>query len=399
MKVLFLQDHATSGGAARAGQRWAVQLRRQGDATNVVAGDEAEERGHRLTGKPGRGWGRLREWLGGGRRSEKVRRVFLEILKQEQPDLIWCHNLAGGEKWGWGEFLVSMASAQAPVLWTLHDMWALGEGTESYWEEGSAVTGRKGAGFVGGQAQRCEGGKGGMKGGSRVEKVFREKAKFPITLTAPSQWLAELTGKITGHSCRALPNPIDLEVYRPGNREQARQRLGLPSEGFLVLAGADSLEDRRKGFDLLRTAWAGLKPRKATLVLFGRHGVSEPGIRYLGSIDSDARMIEAYQAADLYVHPARIENASCQIQEAMACGIPTLAFATGGNPEWIRPGRSGLLAPRIDAESLAAELERAWHLGPGLEAIGKEARNQALTMWDPDALAQSFRNVVVGLRG
>jgi glycosyltransferase involved in cell wall biosynthesis len=266
-------------------------------------------------------------------------------------------------------------------------MWALGSGEASYWEVEETETGTgKREGAKGVNVRKWE--------SSKVAKVCEQKRKFPVTLTAPSRWLAELTGTITGHSCQALPNPIDLEVYRPGNREQARQRLGLPAEAFLVLAGADSLDDGRKGFDLLRAAWAGLKSRKASLVLFGRHGLSQPGTRYLGALDSDVRMIDAYQAADLYVHPARIENASCQIQEAMACGIPALAFATGGNPELIRPGETGFLACPVSAEGLTAELGRALQMGPELEAMGQAARKQALTIWDSRRLVRAWEEAV-----
>jgi len=362
------------------------------------------DRGHQLNGKPPRGWKRIREWFQGGRegRTETVRHAFPKILQNEKPDLVWCHNLAGGEKWGWGEFLVSLATAHAPVVWTLHDMWALGNGGQAYWEAGSVVeSGRcKVEEDKHRQAGRAQGAAVEGLTGSRVVSVCSEKGKHRVTLTAPSEWLAGLAGKISGYPCRNLPNPIDLDVYRPGSREQARKRLGLPQEAFLVLAGADSLEDRRKGLDLLRSAWSSLPAQDGLLILFGRHGISGPGTRYLGPIDSDAMMIHAYQAADLYVHPARMENASCQIQEAMACGTPTLAFATGGNAELIQAGQSGLLAARVDAESLAAELERAWELGPRLEKMGGEARQRALAIWNPDRLIRMWEETLrPGLSG
>ena len=125
------------------------------------------------------------------------------------------------------------------------------------------------------------------------------------------------------------------------------------------MAGADSLKDRRKGFDLLREAWKSGSFHDATLALFGRHGESRPGEQYLGNLNSDEELVAAYRAADLYVHPARMENAPCTIQESLACGTPVVAFAVGGIPEMIRPGETGFLAESVNSTSLATTLGKA----------------------------------------
>jgi glycosyltransferase involved in cell wall biosynthesis len=135
--------------------------------------------------------------------------------------------------------------------------------------------------------------------------------------------------------------------------------LRLPEKGLVVLAGADSLKDRRKGFDLLREAWKSGSFHDATLALFGRHGESRPGEQYLGNLNSDEELVAAYRAADLYVHPARMENAPCTIQESLACGTPVVAFAIGGIPEMIRRDETGFLAESVNSTSLATTLEKA----------------------------------------
>ena len=132
--------------------------------------------------------------------------------------------------------MISIARQRCPVIWTLHDMWALGDSRESYWQKDSVVG-------------------SGRRHGSRVQSVCGKPGKYPVILTAPSRWLAELAKEWTGMDCVFLPNPIDLEIYSPGNRIEARKRWGLPEEGLVILAGADSLADPRKGFDLLQEAW------------------------------------------------------------------------------------------------------------------------------------------------
>ena len=347
-----------------------------------LAGDESPRGGNLLTGKPERGLGRMAEWFTGkGGRKSGVEAKLHSLLQTVRPERIWFHNIAGGGKWGWSEEMVFLARQYAPVLWTLHDMWALGEGSESYWQEDAVVEGERG------QEVKGE----GLKG-SKVQRVCRESAKYPVTITAPSQWLADLSKKITGQECDFLPNPIDLKIFSLGDRAAARRRWGLPEEGLVILAGADSLADSRKGFDLLREAWRSARRHGVTLALFGRHGENRPGERYLGNLTTDEEMVAAYRAADLYVHPARMENAPCTIQESLACGTPVLAFAVGGIPEMVISGKTGFLALQAGAVCLQEALDNALSDGNRLSNMRKECRRFAKTVWDSERLFLQFRN-------
>ena len=364
----MIQDHGFLGGAARAANRWSDFLEMEGFTIQRMAGDQAIGKGRVLTGKPPRGWARLYEHFTDRRnaRKTKVNECLENMLQKEKPDLIWFHNIAGGGKWGWSEDMISIAHQHAPVLWTLHDMWALGYDEQSYWEVDSVVDGERGQGAKAGGFQ-----------GSRLQSVCGEGEKYRVTLTAPSRWLAELTRQITGCSCTFLPNPINLKSFSLGDRTAARRKLGLPDKGLVVLAGADSLKDRRKGFDLLREAWKSGSFRDATLALFGRHGESRPGEQYLGNMNSDEELVAAYRAADLYVHPARMENAPCTIQESLACGTPVVAFAVGGIPEMIRPDETGFLAESVNSTSLATTLEKALENPQRLAQMASACRKYA----------------------
>ena len=374
LKILLLHDHLRSGGAARAAGRWAGLLWGRGEDIVQLAGDESPRGGNLLTGKPERGLGRMAEWFTGkGGRKSGVEAKLHSLLQTVRPERIWFHNIAGGGKWGWSEEMVLIARQYAPVLWTLHDMWALGEGSESYWQEDSVVESVR-------------------RHGSRVQRVCRESAKYPVTITAPSQWLADLSKKITGQECDFLPNPIDLKIFSPGDRAAARRRWGLPEDGLVVLAGADSLADPRKGFDLLREAWRSARRHGVTLALFGRHGENRPEEHYLGNLTTDEEMVAAYRAADLYVHPARMENAPCTIQESLACGTPVLAFAVGGIPEMVISGKTGFLALQVGAVCLQEALDNALSDGNRLSNMRKECRRFAKTVWDSESLFLQFRN-------
>jgi glycosyltransferase involved in cell wall biosynthesis len=384
-QIAILQDHLNAGGAAKAANRWVNLLRQQGVTIQQITGDEKPLKGALLSGKPPRGWERILECFrdpSPSRRSE-VNRQLTSILSKEKSDLVWFHNIAGGVKWGWSEEMISIVRQCSPVIWTLHDMWALGDSRESYWQEDSVV-----------ESGKCKG-----AGKSRVEGVIGKPGIYPVTLTAPSRWLADLAKEWTGMDCVFLPNPIDLEIYSPGNRIEARRRWGLPEEGLVILAGADSLADPRKGFDLLREAWRSAGRNGATLALFGRHGENRAAERYLGNITSDEEMALAYQAADLYVHPARMENAPCQIQESLACGTPVLAFAVGGIPEMIQSGENGFLATELTGKSLKDCLDQVLTDSKRLSRMREQCRKIAKNLWDARRLNKIFEDILIGLKG
>jgi len=372
--ILVAQDHQNAGGAAQAANRWVNLLGRGGVAIRQITGDEKPFKGTLLTGKPARGWERFIECFRDRalHRKLEVNQKLKSILSKEKSELVWFHNIAGGRKWGWSDEMIALSRQHAPVVWTLHDMWALGDGKECYFDETSVRNGIT---------------------VSRARKLCMGVGVCPVVLTAPSKWLADLTTDITGQKCWHLPNPIDFQIYSPGDQVAARRRFGLPEEGVVILAGADSLQDERKGFDLLLEAW-GQGRKNTTLALFGRNGQEREGIVNLGSIGADEAMADAYRAADLYVHPARMENAPCQIQESLACGTPVLAFPVGGIPEMIQSGENGFLAGEVTANSLNECLQRTLVDVHELHLMRKKCRRFAEGEWDQEKLMTSFKRIL-----
>jgi glycosyltransferase involved in cell wall biosynthesis len=373
--ILIFQDHLSAGGAARAANRWADVLRKTESHVIQVVGDQSFGAARLLTGKPSRGWERLVEALTGkGGRKGRVEAGLKATLQGQRLKEVWFHNIAGGVKWGWSGEMVSLARQYAPVVWTLHDMWALGDG-EPYWNESEKL----------GRYER-----------SPIRRIMKLQAEHRLVLTAPSQWLANLASELTETKCHFLPNPIDLNIFVPGNRAEARRRWGLPEEGLVILAGADSIKDERKGIDLLLEAW-GQRKTDDTLALFGRNGQKREGIVNLGSIDTDVAMADAYRAADLYVHPARQENAPCTIQEALACGTPVLAFKVGGIPEMISSGKTGFFAEKVSINSLSQELGKCLRQPENLNQMRLDCRERAEKEWNPVRLSKMLREILAGV--
>jgi glycosyltransferase involved in cell wall biosynthesis len=163
------------------------------------------------------------------------------------------------------------------------------------------------------------------------------------------------------HVC---PNGVDTTVFHPRSRGRVAALAGAP-----LVVGAVCVLRPEKDLATLMEAFATVWPRHPglRLVLVGsgselpalqqsaaRLGVAEACLfepaatevaRWLGSID-------------IFVLPSRSEALSNSLMEAMACGCAVIASRTGGNPELVRDGESGLLFEPGDVGGLAAQLQR-----------------------------------------
>jgi glycosyltransferase involved in cell wall biosynthesis len=169
-----------------------------------------------------------------------------------------------------------------------------------------------------------------------------------------------------------LPNAIDMSRFIPASaedRDTRRRRLGFgPRDVVCVYVGRLS---REKGVLELVEAWKGLQATPATLLLAGpdmpgspwdagpgaralvqAHGLAD-SVRFLGPSDDVASVL---QIADIAVQPSHFEALGLSAIEALACGVPVVASAVGGLPDFVRDGDNGRLVPPKDVPALSAAL-------------------------------------------
>ena len=160
-----------------------------------------------------------------------------------------------------------------------------------------------------------------------------------------------------------VPTGVDLARFRPGDKVEARRRLGLTPDAPLVLYVGRL--DREKSVDRVLLAFerlAGTLPR-ARLVLVGQGKESEPLRRLAGRLSTSDRIHFAgvrdhdalpawYQAADVFLFASETETQGLVLAEAAACGLPAVAVMAPGCDEVVRDGDSGILT-KADPASLA----------------------------------------------
>lgn len=274
---------------------------------------------------------------------------------------------------------------RTPIVWTLHDMNPLTGGChhadacEEYKKSCDACP------QMGPAARR-----------SLVRDAWQTKldslAGKNFHLVAPSRWLEQCARASTigqqAKSIRTISHGLDLEVFEPSDKPSAKRRLGIPVDELTIGCGAASLRNPRKGFQDLLDALAKLKrDRPIHLVAFGSAAqeVTLPkGVRLhaLGVIEDTTQLARAYSAMDVFAQPSRAESFGLVSVEAMACGVPVVAYDTTAVPEYVLPGQTGLLSQLGDAAGLADDLQ--WMLD-NTEARGRmsqAARQFVLTNFD-----------------
>ena len=367
MRVVMLSDQESSGGAAIAASRLAEALIGLGTEVIRAVGQPAGRRHpwktealmtpreRLLLNAMGKIAGRLRmqavHWV----TSHRLR----ALLARVQPDVINIHNLHAA---GWGAELVALSARHAPTVWTLHDMWSFtGRCAYSY-------DCRK---FISGCDASCPTPtEYPSLDPALIARAWRLRRRLfaqhaDLVAICPSDWLAQeaRAGLWAGHRVQVIPNGLPLDRYVPLSRELARAALGVNSSGPVLLAAAQELTMRRKGGETVVKAIGQIRSRPLTLITLG-HGhlpVASEGIRLfsLGHIDHERTMVLAYNAADLLMHAAPVDNLPNVVVEAIACGTPCAGFAVGGMPDMVRGGLTGWLAQDVSATSLAGVVDDA----------------------------------------
>ena len=162
------------------------------------------------------------------------------------------------------------------------------------------------------------------------------------------------------------------------NRPRTRTRLRLADDVPLIVCLA-RLEPE-KGLDTLIDAMEIVaKSLPAARCLIAGEGslvgclnarltrLTEPGsVRLLGFVENPLSLLAA---ADLCVLPSVAEPFGLSLIEAMALGVPIVSTRAGGPMEIVQDGKTGLLSPPGDAQSLASNV---------LSILGNEARRKTM---------------------
>lgn len=258
-----------------------------------------------------------------------------------------------------------------PVVWTMHDMWPATGICHLTLACQNFQT----------QCGNCMYLPHHGSDGDLSHRVWKQKQKVyasgNIHFVACSNWLAaqaKASGLLQNHVVTTIPNPIDTHLFTPNDKVAAARRLGLPSDKQLVLFASQRITNENKGIQYLIEACKQLvaahpeMKNSVGLVMLGGHAEELEGAfslptYSLGYVNDTKKIVDVYNAVDVFVLPSLSENLPNTIMEAMSCGVPCVGFNVGGIPEMIDHLQNGYVARYKDAASLAEGI--AWILDKG----------------------------------
>jgi glycosyltransferase involved in cell wall biosynthesis len=120
-------------------------------------------------------------------------------------------------------------------------------------------------------------------------------------------------------------------------------------------------------------------------------------VHFAGSVSLE-ELIRLYSQADLLVLPSVWrESYGMPVAEAMASGVPVLASDTGGVPELVENGVTGMLVPRLDVDALTQAMRDLLSDMHRLRQMGQAARLRAERVLTWDRSAERLERVYVDL--
>ena len=155
-----------------------------------------------------------------------------------------------------------------PVVWTMHDIWPATAFCH--------VT--LGCQHFTSQCGNCRLLPGGGSSNDFSTTIWKRKQRMladgSIYFVACSHWLeseAKRSALLSGQKITSIPNPIDTRIYKKGDKQEARQRLGLPLDKKLILFASQRVTNANKGMDYLIEACRQLQLPDAAVVILGGH--------------------------------------------------------------------------------------------------------------------------------
>jgi starch synthase len=207
--------------------------------------------------------------------------------------------------------------------------------------------------------------------------------------------------EISPERVRVIRNGIDTDEYRPDPRTDVLERYGVDlARPYVIFVGRIT---RQKGVPVLLRAASGLIPEAQLVLLAGAADTPEQlaevtelvdglratrsGVIWIPEMLSKPEVIQLLTHATVFAIPSIYEPLGIVNLEAMACGTAVAGSRTGGIPEVVAEGETGLLVPPGEPGPLADALNALLRDPGRARAMGEAGRKRAVAEFGWPAIA------------
>jgi len=313
----------------------------------------------------------------------------LELVNSLKPDYVNLHWI--------GNETISMSDINkinSKIVWTLHDMWPFC-GAEHY-----TYDLRYTQGYTKDNRPAYE------KGFDVNKFVWKKKLRYfkkVEKIICTSKWMYNCVKNsylFKDKQILEIPLTLNSEIWKPFEKEYARNFFNIKLESTVVLYGADNyLKNRRKGFSLFKKAISAFKKnyqQEITVILFGTNELNQKEIQSdfkdikvlnLGKIGDEHLLRLVYSCSDLMVIPSLLEAFGLTALESIYCGIPCVVFENTGLTSIIDHKQNGYVAKYESIEDLTTGID--WCL-KNLKNKNNLIHEKAITNFNSHAILQKY---------
>lgn len=266
-----------------------------------------------------------------------------------------------------------------PVVWRMADLYACGGGNhyeKDFPFEGLATL---------------------IEKNKKIRKEALQNAN--VNFVCISNWVMQKANEsevIAKFPKTVIHNGVDLEVFKPLNKSFARQVFNLPIDKKIILLGADSLANKRKGLAIAKDAIDKIieKHNDVLVVTFGKETFVHQNWIHVGEIIDERLLATLYSAADFFVMSS-IEEAFGQVTiEALACGLPVISFPTGGSLDVIQEEVNGFLANDFTSNDLYHAIEKGISNPLKIEKMVQDVRKRFNILDKSESYIDLYRTII-----
>lgn len=360
MKVYFINSVLDFGSTGKIVRDLANELKSNGHEIRIAYGRnkiEDEPDAFFIGNTFENAWHLLLSRLLGqhGLHSKRATQKLINDIKSYSPDVVHLHNIHGYYL-NVPMLMTFLKKQKVKVLWTLHDAWAI-SGSSAYfdysgckiWDDGCVV---------------CNSTKDYPKASFYInqKKNFKWKKEVfsgfsDLTIITPSFWLQKLIEQsfLSSYSIKTIHNGIDTSVFTYDKSRPSKQR----NKPYRIL-GVASYWEKRKGLDDF-IALSSRLGNDYEIILIGLTHRQINDIKHINNITALTRtnnineLVEYYQSSNVFVNPTYEDNYPTTNLEALCCGTPVVAYATGGNAE-VADKPYMTIVDKNDISALTAEI-------------------------------------------
>lgn len=316
------------------------------------------------------------------------------FISQQKFDLIHLHNIHGYYlDLSFTEFLKKI---KIPIVWTFHDMWPITGRCAYPFTCKKWITG----------CENCEDLKSYPRAYIDTTNFMWEKKKNTFStewnpvIISPSEWL---TGQLKvsflkNFQAQVIPNGINTDIFKPKNKRIVREKYGISKNKKIILYAAADLNDKRKGFVYFLKSLKYIDKNDFMILTLGKETIDrrlqDTGIeiKQMGFFQSENKISDIYNIADIYCTTSLNEIFGLTVTEAMACSIPVVGFRVGGIPEQVTDDCGIMVEPK-DTKSLGVALNELLKNDYLRNELGKNCRQRVLDNYTTDKFANNYLDV------